>query len=183
MIACPKCNTPLPAWWVNTRRVQPCPFCGVLSRVDVYTALCREKPQASPGETILDPGEAGCFFHPGKKAVVTCAACGRFLCSLCDMELEERHLCPTCLETSAKKQDIQSLDTHRVLYDSIALSLAFLPLLFFWLTIITAPMTLYVAIRYWKAQSSITGRTKTRFVAAMVLALAQIGGWMTFLLS
>ncbi|HUN56050.1 MAG TPA: hypothetical protein VMU29_12940 [Smithella sp.] len=72
---------------------------------------------------------------------------------------------------------MKNLETHRTLYDSIALYIAILPLLIFWITIITAPVSIYVAIRYWKAPGSIIPRTKARFIAAMVISGFQIAGW------
>ena len=75
------------------------------------------------------------------------------------------------------KGKIKSLENHRTLYDSIALSLAIYPLLIFYFTIITAPMTLYVAIRYWNAPRSIVHRTKIRYIFAIIIATLQIVGW------
>ena len=46
-----------------------------------------------------------------------------------------------------------------------------------WLTILSAPMAIYLSIRHWKSPSSIIPRTKVRFVAAIGLATLQIGGW------
>jgi hypothetical protein len=77
------------------------------------------------------------------------------------------------------------LENRRVLYDKIALALALYPMLLFYLTFFTAPMAIFVAIRYWKAPSSILPRTRVRFVIALVLAVFQIAGWIalfTFLI-
>ena len=67
--------------------------------------------------------------------------------------------------------------TERTLFDSVALSLAVLPLLLFWVTIVTAPMALFVAVRYWQAPSSILPRTKIRMVVAIVVASLEIVAW------
>jgi hypothetical protein len=99
------------------------------------------------------------------------------MCALCDCELHGEHYCPTCLEVGRKKGKIKSLENQRTLHDSIALSLAIFPLLIFYFTIITAPMALYVAIRYWNAPRSIIHRTKIRYVAAIILATLQLAGW------
>ena len=109
-----------------------------------------------PGEAVLLEGEAGCFFHPQKKAVVHCDGCGRFLCGLCDCELHGKHYCPGCLEAGRKKGRIQNLENQRTLYGGVALSLALLPLIFRGLlTLVTAPIAIYIAIRYWNAPRSI----------------------------
>ena len=132
------------------------------------------------GEAVMEETESSCFYHPQKKAVLPCEGCGRFLCALCDCEFNGQHLCPTCLETGRTKGKIKSLENRRTLYDTIALSLAILPigLIVFWfLTIITAPMALFMAIRYWNAPRSIVHRTKIRYVLAMIFATLQIAGW------
>ena len=131
-------------------------------------------------------GESGCFYHPQKKAVRPCDGCGRFLCGLCDCELQGRHFCPACLEAGRTKGKIQSLENQRTLYDSIALALAIYPVVLvfsIYFTIITAPMALFVAIRYWKSPLGILRRTKTRFVVAIILASLQIAGWVALVIA
>jgi hypothetical protein len=64
-----------------------------------------------------------------------------------------------------------------VLYDSLALTLALVPLLLWPFTLITAPAALFIAIRYWRAPGSVVQRTKVRLILAMFVALAQIVGW------
>jgi hypothetical protein len=148
--------------------------------VDAFPALLEKRDKRSLEDSFIYDNEAGCFYHPHKKAVVPCSACGRFLCKLCDLEIDNRHLCPNCLDKGRRTRKIKNLENHRNLYDSLALSLSILPLLFFWVTIITAPATLYVIVRYWKAPTTIVGRTKIRFIFAALFAVAQIAGWVMF---
>ena len=125
-------------------------------------------------------GESTCYYHPNKKAVLPCQGCGRFLCALCDCDLNGQHFCPACLETGKAKGKIKNLENQRTLYDSIALALTVLPIAVVfgvYFTFITAPMALYIAIRYWNAPRSIVHRTRIRYVIAMVLATLQIAGW------
>jgi len=146
-------------------------------QIEVFPALFRQLAPGSNAETVMVEGESTCFYHPNKKAVLPCEACGRFVCALCDCELHGQHYCPACLEVGRKKGKIKSLENQRTLYDSIALSLTIFPLLIFYFTLITAPMALYIAIRYWNAPRSIIHRTKIRYVIAIVLAALQIIGW------
>src|SRR6185312_11526726 len=120
-------------------------------KVEVFPALFRKIDAGKSGETIMVEGESSCFYHPQKKAVLPCDGCGRFLCALCDCPLDGRHLCPTCLEAGRTKGKIKSLDNERTLYDSIALALTLYPLIIFYFTLITAPLALFVAVRYWNA--------------------------------
>jgi hypothetical protein len=168
----------LPYQLYNTSQVADCPSCGLPLRVDVFPALFKQHGTGQTGENIVVENESSCFYHPKKRAVVPCAACGRFLCALCDIEFNGRHLCPQCLEVGEKKRKMKSLETQRVLYDDIALALAIIPAIFVWPTIITAPMSLFIAIRHWKSPLSIIPRTKVRFIIAMALSCLQITGWM-----
>ena len=155
----------------------PCPACGLPLLTEVFPALFRKASAPQSGQAILVEGESSCFFHPQKKAVLPCDSCGRFLCALCDCPLQGQHFCPTCLEAGSTKGKIKSLENQRTLYDQIALSLAILPLLIFYFTLITAPMALYIAIRYWNAPRSIVRGNKIRYIIAIIIALLEIGGW------
>ena len=145
--------------------------------MDVFPALLRKERLTPTDEALRVDHEAGCFYHPQKKVVVPCSTCGRFLCALCDVELEGRHYCMTCLASGKKQRKIRNLENERVLYDNIALLLATVPLLFFYITILTAPVALFIAVRHWKSPSSIIPRTRIRSIAAIVLATLQIAGW------
>ena len=161
----------------NRAELTPCPTCAVPLQVEIFPALFRRTASGRDGEALMVDGESSCFYHPQKKAVLPCQGCGRFLCALCDCELRGQHFCPACLEVGRKKGKIKSLENQRTLYDSIALSLAILPLIIFYFTVITAPMALYIAIRYWNAPRSIVHRTKIRYVLAIFFAALQILGW------
>lgn len=175
--SCPGCGASLGEGVLNLPDLAPCPSCGVPMQVEVFPALFRPPTRGRDGEALMVEGESSCFYHPQKRAVVPCQGCGRFLCALCDCELHGEHFCPACLEVGRQKGRIQRLENQRTLYDGIALAVATLPLLIFYFTIITAPIALYLAIRYWNAPRSIVHRTKFRLVLAIVLATLQIVGW------
>ena len=180
LVQCPECRAALYEGVLNLATLSPCPACSVPLQVDIFPAFFRVTNPGQSGEAIMVEGESGCFYHPQKKAVLPCDSCGRFLCTLCDCELRGEHFCPVCLETGKSKGKIKSLENQRILYDSVALSLALYPLVIFYFTIITAPMALFVAIRYWKSPLSLVRRSRYRFVIAMIVALLQIAGWVIF---
>lgn len=186
LIQCPVCRAWLMGGPFNQREFGPCPACGVPLMGEIYPALFRKIGTGQSGETIMVEGESSCFYHPQKKAVVPCDGCGRFLCGLCDCLFNSRHYCPTCLEAGKARGKIKNLENQRTLYDSIALALAVYPLItiiFYHITFITAPMALFVAIRYWNAPRSILRRTKARFIVAMTIALLTIGAWITLIVT
>jgi len=180
VISCTQCKTPFSAEAVNTFALVPCPTCKTPVRADVYPALFRKIPFGHTGDLVQTENESGCFYHPAKKAAVACSACGRFLCALCDVEFNNQHLCPMCLEKGKTKRKIKNLENHRVCYDKIALFVALISMLFIWPTLISAPIVLFMVIRYWNAPRSIIPRTKIRFILAFGIACLQIGAWVLF---
>src|SRR5262249_12487920 len=119
-LQCPKCKLALDDSLLNQPELVPCRKCGTPLQVEVYPALFRRFTPGKDGEAVVVDNEASCFFHPQKKAVLPCEACGRFLCALCDCELHGQHFCPACLETGKKKKKIKKLEDERTLYDNIA---------------------------------------------------------------
>jgi hypothetical protein len=175
-LLCSRCNAPIPPEDWNRDHA----FCGTcrapLSAL-VFPAFLAKPDAASTGTPVLEAGEASCFYHPTKRAVVPCDHCGRFLCALCQVEFLGQNWCPRCIEAHSQKGRLSHLDASRTLYDNVTLMMAILPALLIWPTIVTAPATLYLAARYWRAPSSILPRTKVRFVIAALLALLQIAAW------
>ena len=156
-----------------------CPGCGAPITAAVFSALFRSMAAGKPGEPVMAEGEAACFYHPEKRVTVACQACGRFLCALCDLEIDGQHLCPACLENEQSKGKLSQLENRRFLHDNAALYLAFLPLLFWPATVVTAPAAIIVAVRGWNRPSSLLPRTRFRFYAAILFALLQIAAWTT----
>jgi len=184
-IACPKCNGVLNENVFNAASLTDCNSCGVRLRADVFPSIYRQAETGLSGEAVTASTEASCFYHPKKRAVSHCELCGRFLCALCDLEINAQHLCPACLEIGQKKKKLTNLENHRILYDKIALVLSIIPftLIFWFVSIITAPVTIFVVIRYWKAPSGLMYSNKIRFVLAFVFAIIQIAGWTMFFVS
>ncbi len=177
-LTCPKCQSPLVGGLFNLNALQPCPSCASPLQVEVFPALFRGPEAGATGEAITAEGEASCFFHPQKRAALPCEGCGRFLCQLCDVELNGQHLCPTCLDLGKKKGKLKSLENHRVLYDRAALLCTTLPLLLgIWPSAAGAPIGLYLCIRYWNAPGDYVRPTKWRFIVAGILAVGEIIGW------
>ena len=166
-LSCIKCGNPLPTEFLNTGGLTSCPQCGVNQQLEVFPAFFKTPEPSPAGERILVEGESSCFYHPQKKAVVPCEECGRFLCALCDVELEGRHLCPACLESGKKKKTIRNLEDERFLYNRQALLLSIVP--FF----ITGMGAIYMAWRYWKAPVSLVHPMRWAMPVALVFGILQ----------
>lgn len=177
MIRCTNCTAYLPEESFNSRSFNPCPICGSLIRVDVFPAAYKTLSEVKSRESLLMDDEASCFYHPNKEAVTTCSYCGRFLCSLCDIDFDDQHLCASCLESGKRKGKIDKLENNRFRYDNLALGIAIFPLFIWFVTILTAPAAVFLVIRYWKAPSGIIKRSRFRMILALFIAGLQIAGW------
>ena len=179
--SCTKCSTPLPAEYLNSGQYGPCIKCESLVRVEVLPAYFREEAKGSAGEALVIDTEASCFYHPQKRAAVVCSSCGRFLCSLCDLEMDSAHYCGPCLEAAKEKGKIATIENTRRLYDQMALQLVLLSFFFFPAMIVTAPMAIYLSVKFWnKPQSIVGGRPKIRFGIVIGLASLQLLGLIAF---
>lgn len=176
-IQCPRCQSALTGDSFNRDEFLPCPSCATPLNIDVFPALFRRMETGLTGEAVMMEGEASCFYHPAKKAILPCEECGRFLCNLCDCEHQGRHLCPACLETGRTKGKIKSLENKRTRYDNLAMTLALAPMLIFYLTIITAPVAVFIAIRHWRSPLGFTQRNRIKLAVAGLIGLLQIAGW------
>jgi hypothetical protein len=174
-IPCGKCRTSIPSSYFNLDHLTACPTCGSDMQVMVFPAMFQVA--SSTGPAAAGSSDATCFYHAENVAVASCVSCGRYLCSVCEVEFGNEVLCPGCIHAGVTTRKLARLENRRTLYDSVALAVATAPSLLIWPSVITAPMAIFLAIRYWKAPSSIVSRTKIRFVLAIVLALAQITVW------
>lgn len=180
-VSCSKCHTPLPSTEFTPPVSHVCRRCGAQLQVYIFPALLRSQSAGVPGDTAVVDGAAGCFYHPHRQALVPCAQCGRFLCSLCEVELHGQHLCLSCVDASHAAGTLASLAHRRTLYDVIALRLALIPTLVLWPTLLTAPLTIWYTLRHWRSPRSVLSRSKIRFIIALAVAGLQMLGWLVWL--
>lgn len=187
ILSCSSCGNPIPAPTGPGSRFITCPVCGAELTVELFPAFFRGLRPGLKGDILQADGEASCFYHESKRAVVPCDGCGRFLCALCEMRIGNRILCPVCIEKGRADGSMEVLETRRILYDGLALLLSLAPVAFVVLALccpllyiaplVTVPLSLYYAIRSWKMPGSILPRTKVRPVLAIIFAVLQIATW------
>lgn len=180
MIICPRCNWLLPEWLFRDSQISSiCMSCQ--SSLDIYSfpAMYRPSEKIDPAQLALGEGDASCYEHPAKKASALCSNCGRFLCAMCEVQLGRDILCPECVHGQRGTPGQNQLETHRTKYDSIALALAVWPMLIFYFTVFTAPLSLGMSIFAWKRPTSIVRNSRWRLYAAAGISSLQIAGIIT----
>ena len=175
-VRCTKCSQPLPPDLLGGACA--CPFCRAALELLVFPAIHRHIGPGAAAESALLDGETTCFFHAEKKAAVVCHGCGRFLCALCDVPVGGQHLCPRCVEAGQTKKTLTAFENYRTSYPSLALTCAFLPLLLWPVTLLTAPATIFLVLFGWRKPPSVTGRRRRgAMIVALLVALVQCAGW------
>jgi hypothetical protein len=177
MLTCTSCQSPLTPSLYNTGWLGQCYRCNSALQIEVFPAILDPQKIGTHAQALADANEASCFYHPNKKASIPCDLCGRFLCSLCDLEVNDRHLCPACLEVDDEKNESPKLKREGILYDSIALSASVLTTLIWPFSILSAPYVLYLTRRYYKTKMSVLPRSRWRFIVASVLSICQLTTW------
>lgn len=178
---CPGCGVRLELRDLGGEAPNHCFSCGA----DVLAlVLPRAVAAATAGVAaeVAAGGEAGCFFHPEKSAHAPCDACGRFLCALCELEIEGRRLCPTCFESARGSGALASLKTREIQHDRMALTIAGASWLLWPISILTAPLILYLTLRYWRTpRQALLPRHRWRYGAALLLICGPLAIWALFL--
>lgn len=156
----------------------------VTFNVQLWPAAHRKRELSTTATARLDD-EAACYHHPHRRAQAVCVDCGILICDWCNADHREG----VCLNCFAKRQEndkpehaAQSAST-RVLYDSVALGLAFIPIIILWpISVITAPLAIFYALYHWKKHptSRIVPRSRWRYIVALIFAIPQTLAWIVF---
>ena len=178
-LTCPRCSASLPFNLFVAGQPGECPACH--AQVDAYVfPNFHKKPASRPLIHLAEDNQAVCYFHSRYRAMHPCDYCGRFLCEICVISVGSRLLCAECLSQLRKQRDETGLVQFAALYDNVALFLVIVPVLtlFFWfLTIFSAPVSLFLSFYYWSRQWNLLPRSRIRFVIAILVSLLLITLW------
>ncbi len=177
-LACPRCKRTLgPDAWADAQH-GTCLRCQVDFEFTGFPALHATRTSVAAQPAVL-ADDSVCFFHLENRAAAICENCGRLLCPVCTVPFAGKKLCPTCIAGTKTAPD-STLVRDRMLFDSLALALAGLPLLIWPLTLVTAPVALGFVIYGWKQPNSLVrGPSRARLIIAAILALLELAGWIT----
>lgn len=174
-LPCPRCAADLGGGLVDSASLVMCPFCAVETRVQVFPAFARPTPVGVRTELPAVDGESSCFYHPQKRAQVPCDSCGRFLCSMCDLDLKGAHFCPQCVDAGNRKGRLPVVESERTRWDQIVAALLVLPLALCWFPL---PLTSIGALALigwkWNAPPSRVSNSRAQFVVCAVVAVGEL---------
>ncbi|MGA1844249.1 MAG: hypothetical protein ACMUIS_06770 [bacterium] len=177
-ITCPRCSSPLSPQIFAAPSDASCPHCGLVMTGRLYPRFFKTKDMQETAADVTAGSESSCYYHPEKLAVSLCSECGRFLCSLCELDIQNRIVCPTCLEKLDQEKRVSTFTNEVTFRDAIALNVAVV-LTFFWpIYFVTAPFTLFYIWRHFKEPKQyIIPRKRWRFYLAGLIAGAQLAVW------
>ena len=95
---CPSCGAQLSALGAQGRLRGTCSACKTPILVAAFPRALDAQLRGQPAELRVNEEQSACFFHPKAVATEACGKCGRFLCSVCDIEVAGSHFCSACLE-------------------------------------------------------------------------------------
>jgi hypothetical protein len=182
MVHCPYCQAASLMVEVadGVRREGVCSRCMKKAMFVAFPALMNSSA-GKPPSLVEDPpaeGEAACFYSPHRRATKECSHCGVMVSDAWAAAWGSKTVCLKCLDhlrADTKQVDFQS---RRVLWDSVVLILAMLPMTLFlyFVVFITAPAALILGFWHWNSPRSLIPRSKVRLVIGMGLGLLQIVG-------
>ena len=212
LLKCPSCRGALNPAAVNTGREEPCPLCSTRTRLDLFPAALAFTLKGASATPLHDESESSCLHHPDSRAETACVRCGGFLCAHCAVPMGGQHYCASCLESAIRASELPQLQTHYPRQDTLALLLAFLPLMLlfismlflamtflvlpvsvdfvpmligvfmFFPTLVTAPIALYLGLRSRRNTERPAGNAVWRSWLAIGVAAAQLSLWVAIVL-
>jgi hypothetical protein len=178
-LTCPRCSESLPVDLFASGLPGQCPACHSQVEAYIFPEFYRE-PGSRPAIRLAESRQAVCYFHSQYRAMSPCDNCGRFLCEICAISVGSRQLCAECLSKLRKQRDEDGLVQYAALFDNVALFLVTAPVIifFFWfLTILSAPVSLFLSFYYWSRQWNLLPRSRFRYGLAILFSLLLIGLW------
>jgi hypothetical protein len=175
-----------------------CPLCGVaLADDEIRTGMieCRtcgrefEATAFTPPEKRLrvlevavtgPEGAAACANHARNAAVTSCERCGLFICSLCEMNVGQGAMCPSCFERARSEGTLTGAAGRVRDFASMAkVSLLFGAIGFTFFGVVLGPLGMFYA---WKAirQRRESGDPYIGMIVAMIIGALEAAGSVAF---
>lgn len=96
---CPSCKTALDAQTLRAGAME-CPQCRTEFEATPFQPRDRRHAAVQIVAETPDGTAAACANHARNAAVTSCTRCGLFICALCEMNVGDGTLCPSCFDRS-----------------------------------------------------------------------------------
>jgi hypothetical protein len=145
-VRCPWCRQPLDHAALTTNPALACPNCS-----NVFEAVRFDPPPVTllVAELATTGPEGGqpCGLHPRNAAIAGCERCGAFVCALCEVNADERALCPGCFDRLASEDLLPGIRSSFRNYPGLAGLTAGLGCLVYFFSIFFGPLAIYYAVK------------------------------------
>ena len=171
--ACPRCKKPLELAQASDGP-NNCPYCGGAFDARVFQPAARSLRVVQVAQSGPE-GAGACANHPRNAAVTSCERCGIFICSLCELDVDDAKYCPACFERLAEEGAIPSARVRFRDYGSLAIVASFVGFIFsFILGLPIGVLTLYYVYKGFRTRR-VSGAPVTALVLAAIVALMDMG--------
>ncbi len=174
---CPGCRSRLPVGGETPFFEEKCLACRRKVRVVVFPRFFRGQPTEPPGAPAGE-GEASCVFFPGERAEKICDECGSFLSARAAVEWAGRDLCLPCVHRLREVEKNPAFIGRARMEDKRALALVS------WLaplSLFTAPLALYLLLRYRGQPEGFVPRSRLTWWIAFGLAIFWLVTWLVIM--
>lgn len=178
LLQCPACRSRLAATRPVPSFEENCPVCGVEVSVTTFPRLFAFPEPPAMGLPVGED-EASCSFFPDYRAERVCDECGCFLSARAAARWGARELCLPCLHRLREEEKTPDYLARAKLSDRRALALV---TLFAPFTLFTAPLALYLLLRYRNEPRGFVPRGRGVWWLSLALALLWLVAWSVFLI-
>jgi uncharacterized paraquat-inducible protein A len=162
--------------------VQSCAKCGTAFEARVFHPPQRSARVLQLAQLGPD-GATSCANHGRNAAVANCDRCGLFICSLCEITIEDGTFCPSCFDRLSKEGRVAGATTRIRDYASLAITMAVLSLFMFPITgIPLGSLSLYYAFKGFRNRDNATVGT-LGLILAVLMGIGGIAAGLFFLVS
>ncbi|MDF1825452.1 MAG: hypothetical protein P1U68_12470 [Verrucomicrobiales bacterium] len=177
LLQCPTCRNVLSVNREVTSLNEECPVCHRGVDIKVFPRLFREPVRKIETKAPGDD-EAACTFFPELKADKVCDECGCLMSEKASARWGDEDICLPCLHRLREEVKSPPFLAKSALNDNRALALVTLlaPM-----SLITAPVALWLLLRNRKGAAGIFPRSRWRWWLALILSIGLIIGWTVLL--
>lgn len=172
-VQCPRCRAFVRVEEDSNSTEVSCSVCNATVEISCYPRLFHS-PARDAKLSLSGDDEAKCSFYPELKAEKICEECGCFMSEKASIQWIGKDFCLPCLHRLREEEKATDFVASAKLYDKRALMLVTWMAPF---TLFTAPVALFLLLRFKNAPNGFTTRSKATWWVALLLSIVWLLGW------